>query len=137
MGENRAGGGGSLDSFGRTVLQAADYRWIAIAILASVVAFTMYRRLRYRSWPTIGDCLQVVYSLLALCSALIVFVVFVLTKPPAINALSGTELSMVGLLTIIAVFGRVFPDLKELINPSEFRGNVPTTLQKDSQDRAE
>jgi hypothetical protein len=96
-----------------------------------------YRWVRYRSLPTTGDCLQVVYSLLAFCSALIVFVVFVLTKPPAINALSGTELSMVGLLTIIAVVGRVYPDLKELFNPSEFRGKVPSTLKKSPKDGPE
>ena len=56
LGEDRAGGGGSLDSIGRTILQAADYGWIAIAILISVGAFMTYRWVRYRSLPTTGDC---------------------------------------------------------------------------------
>jgi hypothetical protein len=63
--------------------------------------------------------------LLTLWSALIVAIVFLVTEPPAIESLSSIELSVVGLVTVIAVFGQVIPDLIVLIFPPQAKDSAP------------
>ncbi len=109
----------SLDLIGREILQKNDYRLVAIVSLLIVLLFALVRRLRFRAWPSVTDCLRVALSLITLWSALLVGVVFLLTRPPAIESLSSTELSIMGLVTVVAVFGLVVPDLKLLIFPPQ------------------
>lgn len=106
-----------LDSAGRWILQQSDYRVVALFTLAIVVGFAYYRRHRYGEWPSVIECISVALNLLTLCSALTVGVVFLLTKPPAVDSISPEALAVAALVTVIAVFGHVAPKLKSLFRP--------------------
>ncbi len=109
--------GGVLDSVGRYFLSKLDYRLYGLIALAAVGAFCVWRRLRYRRWPTHVDCVGFVLSLAAMIGGLTVMVVFLLTKPPAIDTLSTQTLVLLGLLVPIVVFGNAYPRLRALLFP--------------------
>lgn len=87
--------------------------------LASVGAFCVWRRLRYRSWPTHLDCISFALILPAMIGGLTVMVVFLLTKPPAIDMLSTQALALLGLLVPIVIFGNAYPRLRALLSPPQ------------------
>ena len=109
--------GGVLDSAGRYFLATLDYRLCGLIALAAVGAFCVWRRLRYRSWPTHLDCIGFVLNLAAMIGGLTVMVVFLLTKPPAIDTLSTQALALLGLLVPIIIFGNAYPRLRALLFP--------------------
>jgi len=48
-----------------------------------------------------------------------VMVVFLLTKPPAIDMLSTQTLALLGLLVPIVIFAKAYPQLKTLLFPPQ------------------
>lgn len=108
-----------LDSVGRYFLAKSDYRIYGLLGLLAVAGFGVWRRLRYRSWPTHQDCIGFVISLAAMIGGVAVMVVFLLTKPPAIDMLSGETLALLGLLVPFVIFGNAYPRLLALIFPRE------------------
>lgn len=48
-----------------------------------------------------------------------IFVVFLLTKPPAFEALSSTSLVLIGIVVPIVLMGIAFPRLRALFFPPE------------------
>jgi hypothetical protein len=113
--------GVALDSFGRSFLTTFDYRLYSLAILIALIIFCAWRKGRYKSYPTQQDCFDFVTGLIGLVGALIVMAVFLLTKPPAIDALSGQVLGLIGLLVPIIIFGKAGPQLKALLSPRRLR----------------
>jgi len=109
--------GGVLDSVGRYFLSTLDYRLYGLIALAAVGAFCVWRRLRYRSWPTHLDCISFALILPAMIAGLTVMVVFLLTKPPAIDTLSAQTLVLLGLLVPIVIFGNAYSRLRALLFP--------------------
>lgn len=69
-------------------------------------------------------------SFLALLSAIVVAVVFLMTMPPAIESLSPETLTGIGLLVLIAVVGQVGGDLVVLFWPPEVRDTVRPPFKK-------
>jgi ABC-type glycerol-3-phosphate transport system permease component len=106
-----------LDLIGRQFLSTMDARLCGILILVLMGLFSAYRKLRYRSWPGHQDYIIFVLSLGAMFGAVTVLVVFLLTKPPAIDLLSTQTLVLIGLLVPIIIFGNAYPKLRALLFP--------------------
>jgi len=111
--------GGLLDSVGRVFLSSMDYRLYGLLALLALGLFCTWRRLRYQSWPTHQDCIIFVLSLGAMIGGITVLVVFLLTKPPAIDVLSTQTLALIGLLLPIIIFGNAYPKLRALLFPTQ------------------
>jgi len=111
--------GGYLDSAGRWFLAAFDYRLWSLLIILTFVFFTLWRRWRYESWPTRDDYLHLLFSLAGCIGGITIPVVFLLTKPPAIDMLSGPLFLLLGLGVPILIFGEAIPRLKALLFPRE------------------
>jgi len=126
----RLAAGASLDALGRQLLEFADPRFCSLAALALVVIFVAVRRWRYGVWPPVTGCIRVAVSFLALLSAIVVAVVFLMTMPPAIESLSPETLTGIGLLVLIAVVGQVGGDLVVLFWPPEVRDTVRPPFKK-------
>jgi hypothetical protein len=92
-----------LNHFGRAVL-TTDHRIVSGLYVLVLIAFVVVRSRTHRK-PTLLDAIRVVLAMVTLTSGLIVICVFLLTKPPAVEALSSDVLSLVGLLTVIVTFG--------------------------------
>lgn len=111
--------GGRLDSIGRWILQVFDYRVLGLIVLLAVVLFCVWRRFRYKIWPSRDDCLQVGLSLVGSIGGITATLVFLFTKPPAIEMVSAPMLLFLGLIVPIVIFGNAFPRLKALYFPVE------------------
>jgi len=92
-----------LSRLGHAVL-ATDHRIVSGLYIAVLLLFVVIRT-RSRCKPTLLDAIRVVLALVTIASGVVVSCVFLLTKPPAVEALSSDVLSLVGLLTIIVTFG--------------------------------
>ena len=92
-----------MNHFGRAVL-TTDHRIVSGLYVLVLIAFVVVRS-RTRRKPTLLDAIRVVLAMVTLTSGMIVICVFLLTKPPAVEALSSDVLSLVGLLTVIVTFG--------------------------------
>lgn len=108
-----------LNSAGRWLLRVVDYRTYAIIILIVSAFFVFWRRWHYKSWPSHDDYLNLVIGLLGIAGGLPVGVVFLMTKPPATNMLSGTMLASIGLLVPIVCIAFAWPRLRALFLPYE------------------
>lgn len=92
-----------LNHLGRTVL-TTDHRVVSGLYVVVLLLFVAVRS-RTRRKPTLLDAIRVVLAMVTLSSGLVVSCVFLLTNPPAVEALSPDVLSLVGLLTVIVTFG--------------------------------
>jgi hypothetical protein len=110
---------GRLDSIGRWFLETFDYRVWGILFIATIVLFCLWRRLWYEMWATRNDCFHLALSLIGGIGGITTMVVFLFTKPPAVEMLSTTMLLFLGLALPIMIFGEVLPRLKVLFFPPE------------------
>jgi len=108
-----------LDSVGRYFLSTLDYRLYGLLALVFTGAFALWRKVRYESWPTHQDCIAFVIGLAAMIGGVAVMMVFLLTKPPAVDMLSGEALALLGLLVPFVIFGNAYPRLRALLFPRE------------------
>ena len=111
--------GGRLDTTGRWFLATFDYRVWGIIFFGTLVLFSLWRRFRYKSWPVRDDYLHLLYGLAGCIGGVTIPIVFLLTKPPAIDMLSGPLFIFVGLGVPILIFGEAIPRLKALFFPRE------------------
>jgi heme A synthase len=111
--------GVALDSIGRSFLTTLNYRVYGLLALVALGLFCVWRKRRYKSYPTHQDCIAFVISLGGMIGGITVMVVFLLTQPPAIDMLSGQTLGLVGVLVPIILFGKAYPPLKALLFPPE------------------
>ena len=110
---------GRLDSLGRWFLATIDYQIWGLVILVALLLFCLWRGLRYKSWPARNDYFHLLLSLVGCIGGVTIPVVFLITKPPAIDMLSGPLLVIIGLGIPILIFGEALPRLKSLFFPSE------------------
>jgi hypothetical protein len=114
-----ASGAGHLDSIGRWFLATFDYQLWAVVFVFTFVLFTFWRRWRYKSWPAQDDYVHLLFSLVSCIGGVIIPIVFLATKPPAIDILSTPLLLLIGLGVPILIFGKAIPLLKALFLPPE------------------
>lgn len=110
---------GRLDSIGRWILTFFEYRILGIIFGVTIIVFCFWRRLRYEMWPSKDDCFQLASSLTGTIGGIAAMVVFLFTKPPAIEMLSGTMLVFLGLIVPVVIIGTAFPKLSALFFPKE------------------
>ena len=122
--------GGRLDSIGRWILAVFDYRVWGIIALIIVLVFFFWRQFRYKSWPTGDDCFQLGMSLTGTVVGITIMLVFLFTKPPAIEMLSGGMLIFLGLIAPIVIFGYAVPRLSALFFPPEAPKPPQDTIEK-------
>ena len=111
--------GDYLDFAGRWCLQALDYRIYGLVIVLFVLLFLIWRRKRYGSLPSVEDCVTLAWNTLGVIGGVTVGIVFLLTRPPAIDVLPPTTLLLIGLLVPIVVIGYTLPRLLALVFPRE------------------
>jgi len=105
----------SLDSAGRTILHASDYRIVAIIALVACAGFWLLRKKQGASAPDIAEFLRLVASLFSIFGALTIGVVFLLTRPPAIELVSPETLAIVGVVVLISVTHQSGTDIWALL----------------------
>lgn len=113
-----------LDTWGRYLLHLSDYRYVAVCIVLLWLVFVGIRRIRYRSWPPVGDHVTVIMGLFSLWGVLVQAVVFLMTKPPALELLSQTDLVLVSVVCLVVVFVVVGPAIYRLFFPPEVESRI-------------
>jgi hypothetical protein len=111
----------ALDAWGRRILHNSDPRYVVLGILFMWLVLVVLRRVRYKELPPFSDQLAVVLGLFALWGVFVQAVVFLMTKPPAIDLLDPTDLLLVPSVCLIAVVGNVVPQIFRLFFPQEVR----------------
>ena len=108
-----------LDRAGREIVHALvdNYTLIGISLVLLIVVFIYWRKFRYGEWPTITDCLVVVFSIFTMLTGTTVAVVFLMTTPPAVDLLPTSTLLIVGLGNLIVGFAYAFPKFWDAFNP--------------------
>lgn len=110
---------GGLDHAGRWLLTAFDYREVGLLILLIIGVFAFWRRIKYGAWPHLEECGSVLFALLALISGLTVMIVFLLTKPPAVNLLPDEVLEFLGIMVPILFFWESGPKIRAAFLPKQ------------------
>lgn len=110
----------SLDSAGRWILEACDYRVFGLLTIVSLFLFSVWRRWRYKSWPTGTDFRDMALSLVGAFGGVTIFIVFLFTKPPAFDKLSTASFLLIGVAVPSFLFGSIIPKLHLLMFPAQF-----------------
>jgi hypothetical protein len=119
-----------LDSAARWILATCGVAVLGIILITVLVGFCFWRRLRYKQWPSQMDYFHLTLSLIGTIGGFTATLVFLFTKPPAVDLLSAPTLLFLGLIVPIVVIGTAFPQLKVLFFPTE----APKPPKDDLQD---
>lgn len=95
---------------GRWIAANFDFRFSGLASLLVVAVFVLLKFRRDPSAISTTSCLGLAFSVFTLISATNAGAVFLLTTPPALELLSKDSLSLVGVVTLIAVYSQAGGD---------------------------
>ena len=101
----------SLDGLGRWIASAFDAYWSGIASLAALGIYILVKAVREPRAITPGKCLGLVFAVFTLASGTSAGAVLILTRPTALELLSKDSLPIVGVVTVIGIFGQAVPDI--------------------------
>jgi hypothetical protein len=90
-----------LDKIARAFLQHSDYRVGGLVSLLICIVLACVRHFRSNTRPTIIEFLGGILGLLSAYSGFTVAIVFLATKPPAFQFLSGDGLTLAGITTLV------------------------------------
>ena len=96
---------------GRWIAANFDFRFSGLASLFVVAIFVLLKFRRDPSAISTTGCLGLAFSVFTLISATNAGAVFLLTTPPALELLSKDSLSLVGVVTLIAVYSQAGGDI--------------------------
>ncbi len=96
---------------GRWIAATFDFRFSGLASLFVVVVFVLLKFRRDPSAISTAGCLSIAFSVFTIISATNAGAVFLLTSPPALDLLSRDSLSLVGVVTVIAVYSQAGGDI--------------------------
>lgn len=85
--------------------------------IAALLTLWLWRRLKYRAVPSVGECASLIGGLLALYLAGTAMVVLTFTYPPRYEYLSQWQLKGAGLFTAVITLWHVCPGLRRLFVP--------------------
>jgi hypothetical protein len=102
-----------------------DYRYYGLLIAAVLICFSVSRRWRYGSWPGHEDCIAVVTAIVAILGGTTTGIVFLFTKPPAVDLLPSQSLLLIGLFLPIVIYSYALPRLRVLFFPPEVAERPP------------
>lgn len=101
----------SMQSLGCWALTLDARYWAAVAIVGAL-ALLVVRGIQKKSLPTHMETFHLVLAIFSLYSAVNIFAVLILTKPPAIVLLGATERFLAGIFTTGVLLLATFPSLK-------------------------
>lgn len=110
---------GSLDHAGRWLLTVLDYREVGLLILLIIAVFALWRRIKFSAWPRFDECGSVLFAVLAIISGITVMIVFLLTKPPAVDLLPDEALEILGIMIPILFIWDSGPKIKAAFVPKQ------------------
>jgi len=119
-----------LDSLARWILTNCDYPVLGLFIVFILIGFSFWRRFRYKLWPTREDYYRLGMSLIGTIGGFTATLVFLFTKPPAVNLLSGPTLLFLGLIVPIVVIGAAYSQLEALFFPPEAPKLAESSFEK-------
>lgn len=111
--------GGILDTVGRTLLNAIDYRVWILGSMVLLTVFAVLNRRKNGAWPGIVPWMLAASGCLMVYSGFTVFCVFVLTKPAYVEALTSDLFGLSAVLTAIAACGLGGREVLKLLNVPE------------------
>lgn len=103
-----------LDSLGRTILAYADYRVFGLVGVGIIIIALIFHRRTKGVWPERDDVVRAAIGVLMLNTAITVFCVFFLTKPPLLEALSSEGFSVTAFIAFIFMCGLGISEIKRL-----------------------
>jgi len=93
----------SMDKVGRWILVRLDYRIVGILAIIILVAYLGVLKYRTKSFKApLDDLFYLSVGVVTLFSSITLGCVFLLTKPPAVDLISGDVLVISGLASVIA-----------------------------------
>jgi hypothetical protein len=106
-----------------------DYRYYGLLIAVAIVLLILWRRLKYGGWPGYEDYVALITSIVGILGGTTIGIVFLFTKPPAIDLLPSQSLLLVGLFTPIVMYSYTFPRIRALLFPPQIAEKPPTDEQ--------
>jgi hypothetical protein len=103
----------------------ADYRYYGLLIVGAIICLSLWRRRKYGSWPAFEDSVALVTSIVGIIGGTTIGIVFLFTKPPAIDLLPSQSLLFLGLFTPIVMYSYTFPRIRAFLSPSEISEKPP------------
>ncbi|HXU29569.1 MAG TPA: hypothetical protein VN851_03240 [Thermoanaerobaculia bacterium] len=104
----------NLDLIGRAYLDHVDYRVSNLAIMLLIGVIAIHRRAKLKQWVPLQDVVRAALGFLMISTALTIFCVFMLTKPPYLEALSGDNLSTTAFITVFVMLGLGISEIAKL-----------------------
>jgi amino acid transporter len=95
-------------------LQQSDPRYVGLLVLLSVAVCSAVRKKRRGKWPSANHFGRGVAAAVFITSGFFVFVIFMLTRPPAVELLPGESHMLIGMFTLIFVVGIGWHELRRL-----------------------
>jgi hypothetical protein len=102
-----------------------DYRYYGLFIVTAIVLLMVWRRWRQGSWPGMEDYIALITSIVGILAGSTIGIVFLFTKPPAIDLLPPNLLLLVGLFTPIVMYSYTLPRIRALFSPPEIDERTP------------
>jgi hypothetical protein len=90
-----------LNQAGRSLLHHMDYRVGGIASLVICGLLSILRYARTRTKPTILEFFNGALGVVSIYGGIVVATIFLLTKPPAVEYLSGGDLMLAAIVTLV------------------------------------
>lgn len=94
-----------LNAIGRAYLDYVDYRVSSLSIMLILAVIILHRRVKLKHWLPLQDIIRAALGFLMVSTAVTIFCVFLLTKPPYLDALSGENLSTTTFIAFLVMFG--------------------------------
>jgi hypothetical protein len=101
-----------LNQAGRAILRHMDYRICGLVALALCAFLTVLRRVRFGTKTTIFEFFTGVLAIASIYGGVLIAVTFLLTKPPAIEYLSGGDLMLTAIVTLVGTMYLGWSQLK-------------------------
>jgi len=99
-----------------------------LLIVAAVVVLAGWKRSRHGNWPSPEDYVALITSIVGILGGTTIGIVFLFTKPPAIDLLPSQSLLLVGLFTPIVMYSYTLPRLRTLFSPPDIPEKPPKDL---------
>lgn len=99
------------NNVGRWVASTFDSRFAGLSSLLVVAAFVLAKFRSERAAISTTNCLGLAFSVFTVISATNAGAVLLLTRPPAFDLLARDSLSLVGVVTVVAVYLQAGKDI--------------------------
>jgi hypothetical protein len=106
-----------LNGAGKVLLQHMDYRICGLVVLVLCTVLTILRRVRLGMKTTILEFFTGAFALISIYGGMLIAITFLLTKPPAIEYLSGGDIMLSAIVTLVGTMYLGVGQLKAVFFP--------------------